>query len=144
VNIRRGLATPSQLAAMFFRGFASLMFHGSKTAALRGRSPWTLHALGLVILVAAGGCASGNARFYTELTQPGSLAAGAPVVNLGSSIGSVASVSPLADGNAGVAFDVNRIDADAIRRDSIMVLQNDPGGTSLDVMTTDPRGVESK
>ncbi len=81
---------------------------------------------------------SQDARFYTELTQPGSLAAGAPVINLGSPIGSVASVDQLADGNAGVAFDVDRADAGAIRRDSIMVLRNDPGGASLDVMTANP------
>jgi hypothetical protein len=123
---------------MILRSFASPMHPGSRTVALRGPRPRTLGALVLATLVAVAGCASENARFYTELTQPGSLAAGAPVVNLGSSIGLVASVSPLADGNAGVAFDVNRTDADAIRRDSIMVLQNDPGGASLDVMTTNP------
>lgn len=84
------------------------------------------------------GCAPANARFYTELTQPGRLSAGAPVVNLGAPIGSVAKVWPLADGNTGVAFDVDRADADAIRRDSIMVLSDNPGGASLEVMTTNP------
>ena len=92
----------------------------------------------LAALIAAAGCASTNPRFYTELTQPGSLTAGAPVVNLGTPIGSVAKVWPLADGNTGVAFDVDPADADAIRRDSIMVLSNNPGGASLDVMTTNP------
>ena len=61
----------------------------------------TLGALGLAVLIAAAGCASENARFYTELTQPGKLSAGSRVVNLGSPIGLVASISPLADGNAG-------------------------------------------
>ena len=89
-------------------------------------------------MLAASGCASANARFYTELTQPGSLGIGAPVVNLGTPIGSVAKVWPLADGNTGVAFDVDPADADAIRRDSIMVLSDNPGGASLEVMTTNP------
>jgi hypothetical protein len=98
----------------------------------------TLTALGVAVLIAATGCASENARFYTELTQPGSLITGSRVVNLGSPIGSVASVSPLADGSAGVAFDVDRADAGAIHRDSIMVLRDDPGGASLDVMNVNP------
>jgi hypothetical protein len=95
-------------------------------------------ALGLALLLATAGCASQNARFYTELTQPGTLSAGAPVVNLGAPIGSVSKVWPLSDGNTGVAFDVDRADADSIRRNSIMVLQNQPGGASLDVMTANP------
>jgi hypothetical protein len=123
---------------MMSRGFAALMLCGSKTAVLRVSAARMLRALGLAVLVAGTGCASENARFYTELTQPGSLAAGAPVVNLGTPIGSVAKVWPLADGNAGVAFDVNRADASAIHRDSIVVLQNNPAGASLDVMTANP------
>jgi ABC-type transporter Mla subunit MlaD len=74
----------------------------------------TSRALGLTMIITAAGCASENARFYTELTQSGSLIAGSRVVNLGAPIGSVASVSPLADGNAGVAFDVERADAGAV------------------------------
>jgi hypothetical protein len=109
--------------------------------------PWNVHAarrlvalfaIGLAAMLAAAGCASQNARFYTELPQPGGLAAGSPVYNLGTSIGTVASVNRLADGNAGVAFDVDGKDADAIRRSSIMVVRDDAGGASLDVMTTDP------
>ena len=60
------------------------------------------------------------------------------MVNLGTPIGSVAKVWPLSDGNTGVAFDIGRADAEAIRRDSIMVLSDNPGGASLDVMTTNP------
>jgi hypothetical protein len=97
-----------------------------------------LFATGFALMLAVAGCASQNARFYAELPQPGSLAAGSPVYNLGTSIGSVASVNRLADGNAGVAFDIDRKDANAIRRSSIMVVRDDPGGASLDVMTTDP------
>jgi hypothetical protein len=97
-----------------------------------------LRALASLALLSAIGCASANARFYTELTQPGRLSAGAAVVNLGAPIGSVAKVWQLSDGNTGVAFDVDRADADAIRRDSIMVLSDNPGGASLDVMTTNP------
>jgi hypothetical protein len=96
----------------------------------------------LVAAILAAGCASQNARFYTELPQPGTLTAGSPVVNLGTPIGSVASVSRLADGNAGVAFDVDRNDAAAIRRASIMVVRDDPanpGGASLDLMNADPQ-----
>jgi hypothetical protein len=106
---------------------------------LRGFAAGMLRALGLAALLTASGCAlSDNARFYTELTQPGGLTTGSRVVNLGSAVGSVASVSPLADGNAGVAFDVNRADAGAIRHDSIMVLRDDPGGASLDIMNANP------
>jgi len=108
------------------------------TISPRGLAERILLALGLATLLVAAGCASPNARFYTELTQPGSLTNGSPVVNLGTSIGSVASVSQLADGNAGVAFDVDRADADAIRRASIMILRDDPGGATLDVMNADP------
>lgn len=97
-----------------------------------------MRAVAFALLLAAGGCATSPARFYTELTRPGALGAGSPVVNLGAPIGSVAKVWPLSDGNSGVAFDINRADAEAIRRDSIMVLRDDPGGTSLDVMTADP------
>jgi paraquat-inducible protein B len=119
-------------------GFAAPMLRGLAAPVRCGTAERVLRALGLAILLAAAGCASENARFYTELTQPGSLNAGAPVVNLGAPIGSVSRVWLLADGNTGVAFDVNRADADAIRRNSIMVLQNDPGGASLDVMTANP------
>ncbi len=97
----------------------------------------TLRAFCLTAMIASG-CASQTARFYTELPQPGSLTAGSPVFNLGSSIGSVASVNRLPDGNAGVAFDVDHPDADAIRRASVMVVHDDPGGASLDVMNADP------
>jgi hypothetical protein len=103
------------------------------------------HARLLTMLVAAmlaAGCASQNARFYTELPQPGTLSAGSPVVNLGTPIGTVASVSRLADGNAGVAFDVDRNDVAAIRRASIIVVRDDPanpGGASLDLMNADPQ-----
>jgi hypothetical protein len=97
-----------------------------------------MRALAFALLLAAGGCAASPARFYTELTRPGALGAGSPVVNLGSPIGSVSKVWPLSDGNSGVAFDVNRADADAIRRDSVMVLRDDPGGASLDVMNANP------
>jgi hypothetical protein len=95
-------------------------------------------ALNIAMMFALVACASQNARFYTEVPQAGHLTAGSPVVNLGSPVGSVASVSRLADGNAGVAFDIDRSDADAIRRASIMVVRDDPGGASLDVMNADP------
>lgn len=104
---------------------------------LRFTGRW-LRAIGIAAMFAAAGCASQNARFYTELIQPGALNNGSPVINLGSRIGSVASVNRLADGNAGVAFEVDRADADAIRRASIMVVRDDPGGASLDVMNADP------
>ncbi len=122
MSARRGFAVHSRFAALTLRGMAARV----------------LRALGLAVLLAVSGCAAENARFYTELTQPGGLTIGSRVVNLGSAIGSVASVSPLADGNAGVAFDVNRADAGAIRHDSIMVLRDDPGSASLDVMNANP------
>jgi hypothetical protein len=100
-------------------------------------SHW-LYAFAAIAILTAAGCTGQSARFYTELSQPGRLAGGSPVYNFGSSIGSVASVNRLADGNSGVAFDVNRADASAIRRDSIMVLHDDPAGASLDVMNADP------
>ena len=80
----------------------------------------------LVAAMLAAGCASQNARFYTELH-----AARHPQRRLAGrqprcAHRHVASVSRLADGNAGVAFDVDRNDADAIRRASIMVVRDDP------------------
>jgi hypothetical protein len=106
------------------------MLHGLRIEPFR--------ALGLAALLATAACAAQSPRFYTEVPQPGALTAGSPVVNLGSAIGSVVSVSTLADGNAGVAFDIDPADLGAIRRGSIMVVRDDPGGASLDLMTTDP------
>lgn len=114
MSVRHGFAVRPRFTARWFRAFAA------------------------IAIFAAAGCAGQSARFYTELSQRGRLANGSPVYNLGSAIGSVASVNPLADGNSGVAFDVNRTDASAIRRDSIMVLHDDPAGASLDVMNSDP------
>ena len=128
---RRGVAPTSP-------GLANLTRH---LPALRPAANARLLAM-LVAAILAAGCASQNARFYTELPQPGTLTAGSPVVNLGTPIGSVASVSRLADGNAGIAFDVDRNDAAAIRRASIMVVRDDPanpGGASLDLMNADPQ-----
>ena len=76
-------------------------------------------------------------RFNTELTSSDSLVAGDPVTNLGATIGSVASVNPLPDGNSGVAFDVDHSDARLVLQDSIMVLRND-NGASLELLNTNP------
>lgn len=123
---------PRRYIMIALRGVSAIV------AGLRVTAVGLLRAIGFAAILAAAGCASQNARFYTELTQAGSLANGSPVVNLGTPIGSVASVSQLADGNTGVAFDVDRDDADAIRRASIMVLRDDPRGATLDVMNADP------
>src|SRR5216683_248800 len=76
-------------------------------------------------------------RFNTELSTADSLTPGDPVTNLGATIGSVASVTPLSDGNSGVAFDVDHADARLVLQDSIIVLRND-NGASLELLNTNP------
>lgn len=76
-------------------------------------------------------------RFNTELTSTDSLATGDSVTNLGARIGSVASITPLPDGNSGVAFDVDHSDARLVLQDSIVVLRND-NGPSLELLNTNP------
>src|SRR6266849_4315983 len=72
-------------------------------------------------------------RFNTELSTADSLTPGDPVTNLGATIGSVASVSPLSNGNS----DVDHSDARLVLQDSIMVLRND-NGASLELLNTNP------
>jgi MlaD protein len=81
-------------------------------------------------------------RFNTELSNSDSLAPGDPVTNLGATIGSVAGVNPLPDGNSGVAFDIDHSDARLVLQDSIIVLRNDksPG---LELLNTDPISVRA-
>jgi len=76
-------------------------------------------------------------RFNTELSSADSLAPADPVTNLGATIGSVANVSPLPDGNSGVAFDVDHSDARLVLQDSIIILRNDQG-PSLELLNTNP------
>ena len=92
-------------------------------------------ALGLVLALALNACTP--SRFNTELSSTGRLAPGDPVTNLGATIGSVASVSPLPDGNSSVAFDVDHSDARLVLQDSMMVLRND-NGASLELLNTNP------
>src|SRR5215471_12223618 len=92
-------------------------------------------ALAAIVAVLLNACAP--VRFNTELSSAGSLAPGDPVTNLGAKIGSVASVSPLSDGNSGVVFDVDHPDARLVLQDSIMVLRND-NGASLELLNTNP------
>ncbi len=76
-------------------------------------------------------------RFNTELSSAGGLAAGDPVTSLGATVGSVAEVSSLPDGNAGVSFDINHSDARLVLEDSIMVLRNDQH-PSLELLNSNP------
>jgi hypothetical protein len=76
-------------------------------------------------------------RFNTELSSADSLAPGNPVTNLGATIGSVASVNSLPDGNSGVSFDVDHSDARLVLQDSIIILRND-NGASLELLNTNP------
>jgi hypothetical protein len=92
-------------------------------------------AFAAVVAVSLSGCAP--VRFNTELTSADSLGAGDPVTNMGATIGSVANVSQLPDGNSGVAFDVDHSDARLVLQDSIMVLRKDTGPT-LDLLNTNP------
>ena len=92
-------------------------------------------ALAAIVAVWLSACAP--VRFNTELSSTDSLAPGDPVTNLGATIGSVATVSPLSDGNSGVAFDVDHPDARLVLQDSIMVLRND-NGASLELLNTNP------
>jgi ABC-type transporter Mla subunit MlaD len=89
----------------------------------------------IVVAVWLSACAP--VRFNTELSSADSLTAGDPVTSLGATIGSVASVSPLADGNSGVAVDVDHSDARLVLQDSIMVLRHD-NGASLELVNTNP------
>jgi hypothetical protein len=77
------------------------------------------------------------ARFNTELSSTDNLSPGNPVTTLGTTIGSVASVSPLPDGNSAVAFDVDHSDARLVLEDSIIVLRHD-NGPGLEVLNTNP------
>jgi ABC-type transporter Mla subunit MlaD len=92
-------------------------------------------ALGVVVALWLNACAP--SRFNTELSSTDNLAPGDPVTNLGATIGSVASVSPLPDGNSSVAFDVDHSDARLVLQDSIMVLRND-NAASLELLNTNP------
>jgi len=92
-------------------------------------------ALAMMFAVWLGACAP--VRFNTELSSADGLASGDPVTNLGATIGSVASVSPIPDGNSGVTFDVDHSDARLVLQDSIMVLRND-NGPSLELLNTNP------
>jgi hypothetical protein len=76
-------------------------------------------------------------RFNTELSSANSLSPGDPVTNLGATIGSVANVNPLPDGNSGVAFDIDHSDARLVLQDSIIILRND-NGPSLEVLNANP------
>ncbi len=86
----------------------------------------------------APGCYSETVHFYTRFNQPGALAVGAPVVSLGTPIGSVASVTPGSNGGADVTLNVDRNDADNVRQDSIMVLSDNPSGPTVEVMSPNP------
>jgi ABC-type transporter Mla subunit MlaD len=92
-------------------------------------------ALATIVAVWLGACAP--VHFNTKLSSADSLAPGDPVTNLGATIGSVASVSPIPDGNSGVTFDVDHSDARLVLQDSIMVLRND-NGPSLELLNTNP------
>jgi hypothetical protein len=81
-------------------------------------------------------------RFNTELSSADSLAPGDPVTNLGTTIGSVASVSSLPDGDSGVAFDINHSDARLVLQDSIMVLSGDKN-PSLELLNTNPISLQA-
>jgi ABC-type transporter Mla subunit MlaD len=76
-------------------------------------------------------------RFNTELSSAGALAPGDRVTNLGATIGSVASVSRLSNGDSGVAFDVDHSAARLVLQDSIIVLRND-NNPSLELLNTNP------
>jgi hypothetical protein len=97
-------------------------------------------ALAAIVALWLSACAP--VRFNTELSSTDSLAPGDPVTNLGATIGSVATVSPLSDGNSGVAFDVDHSDARLVLQDSIMVLRND-NGASLELLNTNPISLQA-
>jgi ABC-type transporter Mla subunit MlaD len=76
-------------------------------------------------------------RFNTELSNAHGLAPGAPVTSLGATIGSVADVGPLPDGNSRVAFDIDHSASRLVLQDSIMILHND-ASLSLELLNTNP------
>jgi ABC-type transporter Mla subunit MlaD len=91
--------------------------------------------IALIIAVWLGGCTP--IRFNTELSNPDGLAPGAPVTTMGGTIGSVASVGPLPDGNSQVTFDVDHSDARLVLQDSIIVLSQD-NQPHLELLNTNP------
>jgi hypothetical protein len=99
------------------------------------RGLWLTYSSVAILAALLSACAS--VRFNTELSSADGLMAGDPVTSLGATIGSVASVNPLPDGNSGVAFDVDHSDARLVLEDSIIVLRND-NGPSLEVLNTNP------
>src|SRR2546428_4640496 len=88
-----------------------------------------------------GGCAS--ARYHTELSAPDGLGPGDAVTNLRAKIGSVAGVNPLPDGNSAVAFDIDYGDQRLVMQDSIMILRDDTGTPSLELLNTNPISVRA-
>jgi hypothetical protein len=94
-----------------------------------------------MLAATAAGCSP--VRYYTELTAPDGLGPGDPVTNLGANVGSVAAVTPLADGNSSVAFDVDHSDKRLVMQDSIMVLHDNPGGPRLELLNPNPFSVEA-
>src|SRR5579863_10015776 len=99
-------------------------------------------AVAATIVVAAlnAGC---SARYNTELSAPDGLGPGDPVTNLGAKIGSVAAVSPLPYGNSAVGFDIDYGDQRLVMQDSIMILRNDSGSPSLELLNTNPISVRA-
>jgi hypothetical protein len=115
------------------RGNASICLIRGFVTAMKGLTyPCVLAAIVALWLNA---CAP--VHFNTELSSIDGLAPGDPVTSLGATIGSVASVNTLSDGNSGVAFDVDHSDARLVLQDSIMVLRND-NGPSLELLNTNP------
>jgi ABC-type transporter Mla subunit MlaD len=93
------------------------------------------HALAAIVALWLYACAP--VRFNTQLSSTDGLAPGDPVTNLGATIGSVASVSRMSNGDSGVAFDIDHSAARLVLQDSIMVLRND-NGPSLELLNTNP------
>jgi ABC-type transporter Mla subunit MlaD len=105
--------------------------------------PRRLNAIIAAILLCAAAAGCAPVRYSSELTAPDGLGPGDPVINLGATIGSVAAVSPLPDGNSAVAFDVDHSDARLVMQDSIMVLHNDAGGPNLELLNPNPFSVRA-
>src|SRR5258707_13871051 len=99
-----------------------------------------LCAAGAIILaILFAGCASVQppAYYTTQLDTTGGLGPGDPVTHASATIGRVTGVTPIADGDSEVSFQIDGANTAEIHNDSIMTLNNLSATPSLDVMNVD-------
>ncbi|MGH7905710.1 MAG: MlaD family protein [Candidatus Binataceae bacterium] len=95
-------------------------------------------AMALMLAATLAGCGSSAAHFTTELDSTGALANGSAVTHAGTPIGSVTGIGWMLNGDSKVSFDVGNGYSDVIHTDSIAVLQNSAGASSLNIHNPNP------